>query len=567
MNRIENYFVCFVLSLLVSGVSAFGQNNHQADDISCVLKKTFVTAEDGTKLSTDIYLPVGKGKFPCIIRRTPYNKAGAWKAVKIRKAIEGFIKNGIAFVAQDCRGKYQSEGKFYALRNERKDGLATIKWIRKQPWSNGKIGTSGGSYDGYTQWAVYGAADAMALHLTGANMYEAIYPDKMFSLFLAFSWGFAIDSKTSNSIPSEKLLSSYTTLPLSEADNLVYNKDNPFVTDWLKHPSYDEYWKSLNYGGMNTSPVISIAGWYDLFLMAQIKDFQSLNESGNSDNRLIIGPWCHGIAGFKDNYGGADKIGNIDELIERFMIKHLKGEKVKVMKPPFKDKKYNLFIIGRNEYCGSDVWPPKAVLFTNYYIGSDNCLAPAMFDKQGQLQYTYEPTNPYPAKGGTSLSPYAGPALQNENLSRKDHVTFETDILEKPLILLGPIRANLYVSSDAVSTDFIVCLQDVYPNGNIINIQDGGTTVEFNGIDVKKVDLSVWATGYQLNRGHKLRVVITSSLFPRFNRNINSGEPIFSAKTIKTAHQKIYFGSKYPSAIILPILNLKIVNFTNHFLR
>ena len=227
------------------------------------------------------------------------------------------------------------------------------------------------------------------------------------------------------------------------------------------------------------------------------------------------------------------------------------------MERPFKDKRYILFIMERNEYYGADEWPPKATSFTNYYIGSDKYLGPKVPQKEGQLEYTYDPANPYPSKGGTILGEGVGPALQNENVLRQDQVVFETEVLKSATTLLGPIGATLYVSSDVPGTDFIVCLQDVFPNGNIINIQDGGATVRLEADSIKKAELSVWATGYQVNPGHKLRAVITSSLFPRFNRNLNSSEPIFSAKTIKQAHQKIYFGAEYPSCITLPILKLE----------
>ncbi|MHC4395959.1 MAG: CocE/NonD family hydrolase [Planctomycetota bacterium] len=552
MKHIQHYLVLLVLISSLLSVNGFCQDSQQkADDSKYVVRNNFITMDDGVQLATDIYLPVEKGKFPCILMRTPYSKAGA------RSGGKRFAENGFVLVAQDCRGKYASEGKFYPFANERRDGLATVKWIREQSWSNGKVGGWGGSYVGYTQWAISDELDAMTPGLSGADFYDLFYPGGLFSLHLAVHWGFLVDNQTRNEVGAEELSAGCMILPLSVADDLTV-KDSRFFDDWISHPLHDEYWEKLSHRGRARCPVLLVGGWYDILLIAQLNDFEALDENVCSESRLVIGPWCHGKQAFKNEYGGIEKTGDArGGLMRRFVSKYVKGEDVKVIGAPFKDKRCNLFIMERNEYYGCDEWPPKATSFINYYIGPDKYFCREVPQEQGRLEYTYDPANPYPNKGGTILRENVGPALQNENLSRADQVVFETEVLESPLTLLGPIGATLYVSSDVVSTDFIVCLQDVFPNSNIINIQDGGTTVKFEGAGVKKADVSVWATGYQVNPGHKLRAVITSSLFPRFNRNLNSGEPIFSAKTIKKAHQKIYFGPAYPSAITLPVLGLE----------
>ena len=550
MKQFRDYIILPVLLSFLLSVNGFGQDDQQnTDDPKYIVRNTFVAMDDGVRLATDVYLPAKKGEFPCILMRTPYSKNGA------KNESKWFVENGFVLVAQDCRGKYLSEGEFYPFANERGDGLATVKWIRKQSWSNGKIGGWGGSYVGYTQWAISDELEALTPVLSGADFYDLLYPGGLYSLHLAVNWGFVVDAQKTNAIGPEKLSASCMILPLSVADDLTYG-DNRFFDDWLSHPLNDEYWKKLSHRGIAKGAVLLIGGWYDILLMAQLNDFQALGNN-LSDSRLVIGPWCHGKQAFKNEYGGKEKTGDIVSLMGHFVTKYLKGEDVKLTETPFKDKRCNLFIMERNGYYGSDGWPPDDTSFTNYYIGSDKYFCPEVPRQQGKLEYTYDPANPYPNKGGTILQENVGPALQNENLSRCDQVVFETDVLQSPLILLGPINATLYVSSDAASTDFIVCLQDVFPDGNIINIQDGGTTVKFEKAGVKKAELSVWATGYQVNPKHKLRVVITSSLFPRFNRNLNSNEPIFSAKTIKKAHQKIYFGHTYPSAVILPILKLE----------
>jgi putative CocE/NonD family hydrolase len=242
------------------------------------------------------------------------------------------------------------------------------------------------------------------------------------------------------------------------------------------------------------------------------------------------------------------------------MKKHLQDTEFDFSDLVYKDKTYNLFVMERNEYYGCNTWPPKSTVKTEYFIGPDHYFSPEKPKEEGKLKYTYNPNDPYPNRGGTFLGMGVGAALQNDIESRSDQLMFETPVIQSPLILLGPISATLYVGSNVPSTDFIINLQDVFPDGNIINIQEGGSEVDINQ-DINKVKISVWATGYQLNEGHKLRAVISSSWFPRFNRNLNSAEPIFSAQTISIADQEVYFGGN-PSSITLPILNVTDDSFS-----
>ena len=257
------YFIFFVLLNCISTLTAFGQENKQQPNY--LLENVFVTTEDKIKLSTDVYLPLTRNvQLPCVLSRTPYNKE------HFKADAEWFTNKGIVFVGQDCRGKFLSEGQWYPLRYERCDGLATTEWVRKQSWSNGKIGGWGGSYLGYCQWAISDKLDVLTPQYTGADWYDLIYPGGLFSLATVFNWGFVVDAQTVNTIPPEKLIASYTILPLSIADDSTY-RDSKFINDWLSHSFKDEYWKSQNHKGITKSPIISIGGWYDIFLMAQTR--------------------------------------------------------------------------------------------------------------------------------------------------------------------------------------------------------------------------------------------------------------------------------------------------------
>ncbi len=539
MNR--NFGVFIILLLISWQLSAQDKNEF-------LLLKDSIETTGGIKLATDIYLPDRNNPYPTLLVRTPYKKDN------LKNNAIDFTKQGYAVVVQDCRGKFGSGGKFYAFKDEREDGLKTIEWIKKQPWFNGKIAGYGGSYVGYTQWAVSDRLDAVCAELTSADIYDLIYPQGLFSLATAFNWGLPVDARKSNPISSEKILKSYWYLPLSLADDSTF-KDNRFINDWLQHENRDDYWQFINHRGIAKGPVLSIAGWYDIFLLAQLNDFIALDKKNpHAENRIVIGPWCHGKQSFRNEYGGQEKTGDRVALQRRFLAKSISGKEAEVLKAPFTNNKYNFFIMERNEYFGSESWPPKEVEKVDFFLDKDKLSRKAPH-KTRQSEFVHNPLDPYPCLGGTYLGMEVGPAVQNDNTNRNDQLVFESDVLTAPLTLLGSVSASLYVSSTVEKTDFIILLQDVFPNDTIINIQEGGKQVATDPNKITKISLESWPTGYQINPGHKLRVVITSSWFPRYNRSLNTGEPIYSAKESSKAIQTIYLGSEYPSKIILPLLN------------
>lgn len=543
----------FILCLCGISLLSMAQDTNKKEKPKSNKTEVFIPMADGIELCTDVYVPKRKEKLPAVLVRTPYDKsAEAW----LGKAFGMF---GIAVVVQDVRGKFKSAGEYYPFLNERVDGLQTLKWIREQPWSDGTVAGWGGSYVGYTQWAISDSLDFLTLLLTGSRLYDFTYPDGLFSLQTAFVWGFQNASPKLNAITPEKLIASSMILPLSMADDSTI-KDIPFINDWLAHETYDSYWEKMNFRGITKAPLISMAGWYDVFLKAQIEDFQALELNGDNDNRLIIGPWCHGSQGEENLYGGLKKTGKPQKIF-MYVKNFLKGRKNKLTSP-LKDKKYNLFIMEKNEYVGSDVWPPRETRITPYFIGSGNYLNTGKYAESGMLQYDYDPANPFPSHGGTTLGDGVGPARQNENLSRDDQLVFEMNVENNPLILLGPVSASLWLTSDASCTNFFVGLQDVFPDGKIINIQEGGAKVNTDKVHPQKTEISVWATGYQVNPGHKLRVIIASSWFPRFNRSLNNCQPISTSKDLVKARQTVFYGGETPSSINLPVY--EIPNLKGH---
>jgi len=505
-----------------------------------------VETSSGIKLATDIYLPDHESIYPTLLVRTPYKKEN------VKSGAIGFVKKGYAVVVQDCRGKFGSEGEFYAFNNEREDGLKTVEWIKKQSWSNGKVAGYGGSYVGFTQWAISDQLDAVCAEMTGADVYDLIYPQGLFSLATAFNWGLTVDAKTTNPISPEQIQESYWYLPLSVADDSTY-KENRFINDWLLHEKRDKYWQSVNHRGIAKGPVFSIAGWYDIFLLTQLEDFIIHDKKNpHPDNKMIITPWGHGPQALKNEYGGTDKTGNRGLLLEQFLDKVLSGKGEIKLEAPFTNHKYNFFIMERNEYVGSETWPPKGVKKTDYFLG-ERSITKTVPDNSAKLSFVYNPEDPYPSLGGTFIGMDVGPAVQNKNIERADQWVFESEVLDSTLTLLGSISASLYVSSTVVNTDFIIMVQDLFPNDTIVNIQEGGREVSLEPGKISKIEIESWPTGYQLNRGHKLRIVITSSWFPRYNRNLNTDEPTYLARDSKKAVQTIYLGPGHPSKITLPV--------------
>ncbi len=513
-------------------------------------QEILIKMDDGVKLSTSVFVPRGRGPFPAVLVRTPYNKYGEeWLG-------QAFNIFQIAVVLQDTRGKYGSEGKFYPFINEREDGLATLRWIRSQPWSDGRVAGWGGSYVGYTQWAISDSLDFMTLLLTGSRIYDLTYPDSLFSLQTAFLWGTDNASDKLNKIDSTRRTKAILTLPITLADDSTI-KDIDFFNDWIIHDRFDDYWKQMDFRGKSKAPVLSIAGWYDLFLNTQIADFQALGSSkDNPDSRLIIGPLAHGSLGEPNEYGGLKKTGK-PTAIFKYLRRVIKGRRG-ALSYPLHNKRYNLFVMERNEYISSDVWPPEETEIKKYYLGPENIIASKPFEMNGSLSYTYDPADPFPSLGGTTLGKGVGPARQNPNVGRTDQIVFEMDAANEPLILLGPVSATLWVSSSAGCSDFFVGIQDVFPEGKIINIQEGGARLKFSNGIKKQADISVWATGYQLNPGHRLRVVISSGWFPRYNRSLNNCEPAATATIMNKAVQTLWYGPDNPSSVNLPVYTIPL---------
>lgn len=552
-----------------------------------------VTMSDGVKLFADIYMPAAPGRYPTLVTRTPYGV----QRDGVHEMMVKFAQHGYAVVVQDVRGRYESEGKWEPFRDEAKDGYETIEWAAAQPFSNGKVATQGGSYVGHNQWA---AASKNPPHLVAAFPSLAstnIYANWMtmggaFRLSFNYGWGVVRMPNrimlpqfwhTENYMPEYmKYDNILMNLPLKEADVMNEGSVVQHYRDWIKHESYDEYWKSISdEERLNkiSVPVHTLGGWFDIFIMGTINGYVGMKNHGATPEaragaRMIIGPWGHGPT---QSYGGMDFTPDafIDmfELQLRFYDYYLKGIKNGLDL----DKPVQLFYMGINKWRGESDWPIPGTQYREWYLSSngsansirgDGTLSIAKPVKGGVDTYLYNPQNPVPTTGGNNCCgtpTAAGPADQRPLERREDILIYTSGFLEESITIAGPVKMKLHAATDGTDTDWMIKLIDVYPNGYSMPVAEGILRARFrNGLDkinlltpnqVYEYEIELTGTANVFQPGHRIRVDITSSNFPQFDRNPNTGEPLGSSSKMRVARQIVYHGDNHLSQIILPVVS------------
>jgi len=541
---------------------------------------------DGVTLRADIYRPKADGKFPALLQRTPYDKqysAGfAWRAAS----------RGYVVVVQDVRGRFESEGEWYTFKNEPNDGYDTIEWVAALPYSDGKVGMWGGSYVGATQWL---AAITHPPHLAGIAPYVTAsnyhdgwtYQGGAFEQWFDESWTTQLASNTlfrageksdaldwKNTLP----LTDYPALSVPDPKSLV-----PYFRDWLAHPNYDEYWKQLSieehYSQIQV-PVLTMAAWYDIFLGGSLRNYELLktqagSETARKGQRLLVEIGGHS--------GGGEKIGEVDfgpnakYDLDGLMLDWydwlLKGKENSFAT----GKPVRIFVMGKNVWRDEDDWPLARAKSTRYFLHSggdansdsgDGSLSTSPPGTEKQDSYVYDPSNPVPTIGGPlccdakHLAP--GPRDQRPAEGRKDVLIYSTPAFTQDTEITGPITLDLYASTSAVDTDFTGKLVDVWPNGFAQNLTEGILRLRYRNSqespelakpgDIYHVTVNLWATSNVFLAGHRLRLEISSSNFPRFDRNLNTGETQASSTRMVPATNAIYHDRQHPSALVLPVV-------------
>tara|TARA_A100001037_G_scaffold141232_1_gene128082 strand:- start:977 stop:2692 length:1716 start_codon:yes stop_codon:yes gene_type:complete len=554
-----------------------------------------VPMSDGVTLSTNVYLPKNNIPCPVILQRSPY---GTNTEDMVKEAIN-FVKEGYGVVLQDVRGRWDSDGEWYPFINEAKDGYETQEWIGSQDWCDGNIGTIGASYLAMAQWQTAALNSkylkAMAPKVSYSNFYhDWVYTGGAFQLAFNLRWiGIQMNTRTNQLqylwMPKENHLNEIMKhLPLIEMDSKAGRSSKPWK-EWIEHPTYDNYWKDLNPIEENyekiSVPVLGISAWYDIFLQGTLNNYIGVKSKGISpgkDNqKLLIGPWMHFFNGQEQIIGDIDfgekvKIDIFKEMLNWFDF-WLKGKN-----SDFKNEDpVKMFLMGKNEWQSYSDWPIPDTKYKNFYIHSKgnansssgdgilNELIPN--DNENFDTYKYDPANPVPTIGGTGpaggpvVSPVsAGPKNQFEVEKRKDILVYTTPPLKNNIQITGPVKMILFASSNCIDTDFTCKLVDVYPNGFCLNIAQGIIRARYrnswenpeflNPNEIYKYDIDMWSTSNFFHKDHKIRIEISSSNFPQFDRNPNTGNQFGMDKDLKTATQKVYHDKNYPSHIILPCI-------------
>jgi putative CocE/NonD family hydrolase len=534
-----------------------------------------MTTSDGVRLVSDVYHPVTNQPRPTILVRLPYSKS--FKAdVGLNVIGNYWASHGYHVVVQASRGRHGSGGDFYPLRDERRDGIETLHWLAQQPWYDGRLGMWGGSAFGYTEWALADQRDpgpsALMIQIASSHFHDMFYPGGSFSLESALYW--ALRSRgPQDDRPSDQMLDrGVNGFPTIKADERAA-ADIGFFNDWASHPEVDDYWKAID-GEQRArevrAPVLLLAGWSDPFLPSQLRDFETIRAQSDTlvarESRLIVGPWSHAESiRFPDGRtGDAYRRASLESSLPWFDHLLLNRPLDRSLASPVR-----LFVMGENVWRDEQEWPLARARPTKFYLRSSGHANSAQGDGRLSAEpptgdeppdtYVYDPNSPVPSRGGAMLSSRAGVQEQSEVEQRKDVLIYSSDPLTSDLEVTGPVSATLNVSTTGVSTDFTVKLVDVYPGGKAYNISDGilrRTYPRTNGgsPDVQAIVVELWPTSMLFKRGHRVRIEVSSSNFPRYDRNTNTGADNSADESPVPARQTIRHSTSYVSSILLPII-------------
>ena len=539
-----------------------------------------VPLRDGITLSADVYLPLGGRGLPTIIHWTPYESTrdrtvswGVW-----------FASRGYAAVAVDVRGRYESEGRFTAWAYDGQDAYDTVTWAAGREWSNGRIGTWGRSYGGLVQWQL--------AHLQHPNV-ECIAPQVIhddyfwdgywtggaFQLALTLGaaalWTSAMALITGPSARDVVLNDRvFGHLPLIELDEVTIGRKVDYWRLWWEHQVNDEYWQAFRHRPEKvTVPIFQQGGWFDPYSGSHLRSFAAIGERVPS--RVLIGPWSHEeeVDMFIGDIDLSPALTVIRDHELAFFDRYLKDvDNGWEQRPPAE-----LYVLGAGGWRGEREWPLPQTEYTPFYLGQGRMLSQSEpGPEEAADRYDYDPADPVPTIGGvnsvrtmtmgaqTPILP--GPLDQRVLEARDDVLPYTSAPLEHDVEVIGPVEMVLYAASSAKDTDFFVRLCDVYPDGRSIFLTEGviraryrdsieGESVELlEPGEVAEYRIRCYPAANLFRRGHRVRLDVTSSSFPRFSRNLNTGEDVGTGTRMQVAHQSVLHTSRYPSHVLLPVI-------------
>ena len=522
-----------------------------------------MTARDGTTLMNFVGRPVGEGPFGVVLERTPYLRIDTTNA-------RFWASRGYIYVKQDVRGRGGSDGILDMNAMQEQDGYDAVEWAAALPGSNGKVGMIGASNPGLYAWYAAIAAPphlaAIAPAVATADPVRLVpYIDMIFSPTIVPWLCLTQVKETLSDMSDLDVVSAFNHLPVIDAAEKAGCPRPQFWDDWFDHQQLDDYWRALSIEARLDRvkvPVLGIAGWHD-DARGTTRNYEALSQSPNAPfQRLFMDASSHkGLDYVNGDFGAQARIDR-RALQLRWFDHYLKGIDNGVDSEPPVD----VFVMGDNAWRQENEWPLARTVWTNYYLQADGSLgteAPAS-DEPADT-YTYDPGDP---------TPYLVDARElelglNEDYSavhrtRKDVVLYETDALTEAMEITGPMRATLYAATDARDTDWYVMLLDVHPDGTVERIQEGAARARFrDGFDrpsllepgrVYKYEMDLWFTSRVVPPGHRLRVAVSSALFPKYDRNLNTGGDNERDTQFVAAHQTVLHTAEYPSHVTLPII-------------
>jgi uncharacterized protein len=574
-----------------------------------VEKDIMVPMRDGVRLATDTWIPAGDGPFPALLVRLPYGKdmTGLY-AYGLLPNIFTLVEAGYAVVYQDCRGTFRSGGEFIPMVNEPDDGADTVAWLLDQPWCDGHIGTYGPSYLGFVQWATASASrrlTAIAPAVTTTDYYTTPWYSEGGALCLHAmqTWttlmALAEEQRALGAGSGDpQALMDLVAMAADPESHLavlpvrvrpLLEKQWPWWADILAHPARDEFWQGLSVADHFediTVPALNIGGWFDIFVSNTVRTYAELKKRGGSPEaregqRLIIGPWDHlnstGI--YPDRRFGliADALySDLTGAHQRFFDRWLGGRAGALDG----SAPVRIFVMGLDQWRDEPDWPLPGTSYVDYHLHSsgrantadgDGELHPEPSGEQRADTYLYDPLRPVPTVGGRIMAPStanaAGPVDQRRVEAREDVLCYTTPVLDHPVEVTGHVSLTLFVSSSAADTDFTGKLVDVFPDGRAIFLTDGILRARYRNSlaqpepltpeQVYEVTLDLSVTSNVFLPGHRIRLEVSSSNFPRFDRNTNTGAAVTEDgdEDVRVAVNRVFHGPGRESRLVLPVID------------
>ncbi|MEU6745932.1 CocE/NonD family hydrolase [Spirillospora sp. NPDC046719] len=571
-----------------------------------VEKDVMVPMRDGVTLATDLWIPDG-GPGPALLVRLPYGKNVVSLGSPLLPNIFELLDAGYALVWQDCRGTFDSDGEFVAMANEPQDGADTIGWVCEQPWCDGSVGAYGASYFGFTQWAAASQSPeglkAIAPTITSTDYYAGPWycEGGALSWHTAWFWSTMMTVRAAQRSVSRGDGDLQTLMALAgafsdpqahlngmPAEQELLAKHCPWWPDWLRHADRDEFWQELCVADRFeavTVPALNVGGWFDLFVNNTTRSYtRAKAEAGSTAARegqqLIIGPWDHtGQTGaYHDRRFGPSGDAATADLTGahvRFYDRWLRGktDALDGTAP------VRIFVMGIDRWRDEQDWPLPDTTYIDYFLDGagqantadgDGALCTSLPSVGAADTYVYDPAQPVPSLGGRMLMPATlnatGPVDQRQVEARPDVLCYTTPVLQEPVEVTGHVSLILHIVSSARDTDFTGKLVDVHPDGRAIYLTDGILRARYRNSlaepellepeQVYEITLDLSVTSNVFLPGHRIRLEVSSSNFPRFDRNTNTGGCIAeeSLEEAVAATNRILHGPEHPSRLVLPII-------------